>query len=43
MKVTFDKLTDKYKEEVMEIYNYYIENTYAAYQEVDYHLDFLIS
>lgn len=31
MKVTFDKLTDKYKEEVMEIYNYYIENTYAAY------------
>ena len=31
MKVTFDKLTDKYTEEVMEIYNYYIENTYAAY------------
>ena len=31
MKVSFDKLSDKYKEEVMEIYNYYIENTFAAY------------
>lgn len=31
MKVTFEKLTDKYTEEVMEIYNYYIENTYVAY------------
>ncbi|MEG0855639.1 MAG: GNAT family N-acetyltransferase [Terrisporobacter sp.] len=31
MKITFDKLSEQYKEEVMEIYNYYIENTYAAY------------
>lgn len=31
MKVTFDVLNEKYKEEVMGIYNYYIENTYAAY------------
>lgn len=32
MKVTFEKLTDKYTEEVMEIYKYYIENTYAIYK-----------
>ena len=31
MKVTFYRLEEKYKKDVMEIYNYYIENTYAAY------------
>lgn len=31
MNVTFEKLSEIYKEEVMDIYNYYIENTFAAY------------
>ena len=31
MNINFDKLSEEYKDDVMEIYNYYIENTYAAY------------
>ncbi len=31
MQVIFEKLSEQYKDEVMQIYNYYVEHTYAAY------------
>ena len=30
----FDNMTKKYQKEVMDIFNYYIENSYAAYPEL---------
>ena len=31
MNIIFEKLTNEHKYPVMEIYNYYIENTFAAF------------
>lgn len=33
MELKFEPLTEKYSKEVMDIFNYYVENSYAAYPE----------
>ena len=42
MDIHFNKLTEKYKKETIDIFNYYIEHTTSAYrsEKVDY--DFLV-
>ena len=34
MNLIFEKMTQEYSKEVMDIFNYYIENSYAAYPEL---------
>lgn len=43
MKITFEKLEKKYQKEIVDIFNYYIENTTAAYREEAVSKDFALN
>ena len=43
MNIRYEKLTEKYKDAVVNIFNYYIENSNAAYPEKKVNEDFFIS